>query len=166
MPKILVVDDDRAIRHIVNEVFASDGADYEVLGAPEVEQGLSLIRSHAPDVVLLDIELPEISGLEAYSKIKALDNKLPVVYITGAGTSDTAIEATKLGALDYLLKPLNTAQLRETVAKAIETRRLMTVPVELGRTISPEDFGEQIIGRTVRRCKRCLRRSAASRHRM
>lgn len=146
MGKVLVVDDDRAIRHLITNAFAE--TEHEVVDAGDVETALPIIRDHQPDVVLLDIELPEISGFEAYSKIKALDPKLPVVYITGGGTSDTAIEAMKLGALDYLLKPLDLSVVRETTDRAIEIRRLMSVPVAMSSAVSPADQGDQMVGRS------------------
>ena len=75
--------------------------------------------------------LPEGSGLEAVERIQALDPKLPIIFITGGGTSNTTIEAMKLGAYDYLLKPLDLPKLKELVDRAMEIRRLMQVRVEL-----------------------------------
>ncbi len=147
MPTVLVVDDDRAIRFLIQQAFAE--SDYDVAVAEDVESALQIIPQQRPDVVLLDITLPGISGLEAFDKIRALDAKLPVVYITGGGTSNTAIEAMKLGAFDYLLKPLDVTHVRELVAKAVEIRRLMNVPVEIGDTVRPHDHGDQIIGRSA-----------------
>lgn len=146
MGVVLVVDDDRAIRHMIQEAFVE--TEHEAIVAVDVEDALQLIRDKEPDVVLLDIELPEISGFEAYDKIKALDSKLPVIYITGSGTSSTAIEAMKLGAFDYLLKPLKLAQVRELADRAIEIRRLMSVPVGLATIATPVDQGDQIVGRS------------------
>ena len=146
MGTVLVVDDDRTIRHLIVEAFRE--TEHDVVPAEDVERALQLIRDGAPDALLLDIELPEISGLEAYSKIKALDPKLPVIYITGGGTSDTAIETMKLGAFDYLLKPLDLAKVRELADRAIEIRRLMSVPVGISTAVAPEDHGDQIVGRS------------------
>jgi two-component system nitrogen regulation response regulator GlnG len=146
MPTVLVVDDDRAICHLVSAAFA--GTDRDVIVAQDVDRALESIRDRRPDVVLLDIELPGISGLEAFDQIKDLDSKLPVIYITGGGTSNTAIEAMKLGAFDYLLKPLDLAQLRDLVSRALDIRRLMNVPVGMSSIVSPEDHGDQIVGRS------------------
>lgn len=145
MGTVLVVDDDRAIRHVLAEAFAE--TEHEVVAVQDVETALQRIRDQEPDVVLLDIEMPDITGFEAYDKIKALDPKLPVIYITGGGTSDTAIQAMKLGAFDYLLKPLDLSQVRELTDRAIEIRRLMSVPVEMS-AIAPSDKGDQIVGRS------------------
>jgi nitrogen regulation protein NR(I) len=146
MGTVLVVDDDRAIRYLIAEAFTA--TEHDVVGAADVEAALRLVREKQPDVVLLDIELPEITGLEAFGKIAALDPKLPVIYITGSGSSDTAIQAMKLGAFDYLLKPLDVSQVRTLVDRAIEIRRLMRVPVGMSTAVSPEDHGDQIIGRS------------------
>ena len=146
MPTLLVVDDDRSTRHLVTRAFEETAFDVETAG--DVEEALEIIRSKSIDVVLLDIELPEISGFEAFDKIRALDSKLPVIYITGGGTSNTAIEAMKLGAFDYVLKPLDVGLLRSLVDKASEIRRLMNVPVELADNIQPRDHGDQIVGRS------------------
>jgi two-component system nitrogen regulation response regulator GlnG len=134
------------MRHLISQAFA--GAEQEVIAAADVESALQLINEKQPDVVLLDIELPEISGFEAFDKIKALDSKLPVIYITGSGTSNTAIEAMKLGAFDYLLKPLDVSQVRDLVERAIEIRRITNVPVGMSGAVSPEDHGDQIVGRS------------------
>ena len=145
MPTLLVIDDDRSVLYLIGQAF--EGTSITVLPARDVEEGLALIEKE-PDVVLLDIMLPEISGLEAYRKIQALDAKLPVIFITGSGTSDTAIEAMKLGAYDYLLKPLDLPKLRDLVLRAVEIRRLMQVPVGLPQGAAPDATGDQIVGRS------------------
>src|SRR5262249_8933816 len=94
----------------------------------------------------LDIMLPEISGLEAFRKIQALDPKLPVIFITARTSSAVAIEAMKLGAYDYLCKPLDLAKIRELVDRALEIRRLMQVPVGISRSESTPADGDEIIG--------------------
>jgi DNA-binding NtrC family response regulator len=97
--------------------------------------------------VLLDVLLPGISGLEVFRQIQQLDSKLPVIFITAGGDSDTAIEAMKLGAFDYVLKPLDVRRLRERVQQAWETRRQMQVPVELPGLENPVAAADQLIGR-------------------
>ena len=128
MPTLLAIDDDRSVLHLITHAFKDTPV--TVVTARDVNEGLDVVRKKA-DVVLLDIMLPEISGLEAARKFQALDPKLPVIFITASGTSDTAIEAMKLGAYDYLLKPLDLPNLRDLVTRALEIRRLMKVPVEL-----------------------------------
>ena len=144
MPTLLAIDDDRSVLHLITHAFKD--SPITVVTARDVNEGLDVVRKGA-DVVLLDIMLPEISGLEAARKFQALDPKLPVIFITASGTSDTAIEAMKLGAYDYLLKPLDLPNLRDLVTRALEIRRLMKVPVELPREAIPRFDSDQIIGR-------------------
>lgn len=143
MATLLVIDDDRSVLHMVSHAFKDSSV--TVLTAVEVTEALDVVR-RGVDLVLLDIMLPEISGLEAARKFHALDPKLPVVFITASGTSETAIEAMKLGAYDYLVKPLDLVKLRELVQRTLEIRRMMKVPVELPREELPRE-GDQIIGR-------------------
>ncbi len=146
MPKLLVIDDDRAVRHFVEQTFQQDGL--RVLVEATAEAGLAAVEARHPDVVLLDIMLPKTSGLEVLRRIKALDPKLPVIFITAGGGSDSAIDAMMLGAYDYMLKPLDVPKLKDLVAKAFETRRLMKIPVGIpaGERIDPA--GEMLVGRS------------------
>ena len=107
MSRILVIDDDRSVRHLISKAF--DDTDVEVMPAASAEEGLRLLSGSKPDAVLLDILLPEISGLEVFDRIRSVDTKLPVIFITSLSSSETAIKAMTLGAFDYLLKPLDLA---------------------------------------------------------
>src|SRR5689334_1593497 len=116
MPTLLAIDDDRSTLHLISQAFAN--SPITVKTARDVPEGMEILREGV-DVVLLDIMLPEISGLEAVRKFHGWDPKLPVIFITAGGTSDTAIEAMKLGAYDYLLKPLDLPKLRDLVDRAL-----------------------------------------------
>jgi two-component system nitrogen regulation response regulator GlnG len=129
MPRILVVDDDRSVRHLITKAF--EDSDVEVLSAASAEEGMRLLNESSPDAVLLDILLPETSGLDAFEKIHRVDPKMPVIFITALSSSETAIKAMTLGAFDYLLKPLDLARIRDLVRQALEIRRLMSIPVEI-----------------------------------
>jgi two-component system nitrogen regulation response regulator GlnG len=129
MPSVLVVDDDAAMGHIFRRFF--DNSDINVLTAGSAAEGLEVIRRNKPDVTIVDIVLPDGSGLETFERIQQLDAKMPVIFITAGGTSDTAIEAMKLGAFDYLLKPLDFPKVQALLDQAFEIRRLMNVPVRL-----------------------------------
>jgi len=150
MSTLLVIDDDRAVLYTIERAFQGTGV--SVLTAKTVREGLELM-ARKPDVVLLDVMLPEGSGLEAVEKIQAHDPKLPIIFITAGGTSDTTIEAMKLGAYDYLLKPLDLPKLRELVDRALEIRRLMQVRVELPSSSDAGVDGDQIIGRSPTMCE-------------
>lgn len=129
MSRILVIDDDRSVRHLIAKAF--EDSDVEVVPAASAEEGMRLLDGKQLDVVLLDILLPESSGLDLFEKIRSFDSKLPVIFITSLSSSDTAIKAMTLGAFDYLLKPLDLARIRDLVRQAIEIRRLMSIPVEM-----------------------------------
>ncbi len=144
MPKLLVIDDEANIRFSIEQVF--DRPDVEVLGAASAEEGLRLASEQMPAVVLLDIALGSASGLDLFHDLRQIDPKLLVVFITGCGTADTAIEAMKLGAYDYLVKPLDAAQLEHVVEQAFEISRLMHVPALVDAGDRPEDKPDRIIG--------------------
>jgi two-component system nitrogen regulation response regulator GlnG len=129
MPTVLVIDDDRTVLRLVEKALSE--SDVEVLTAGTAEEGLAAVRQHRPDTVLLDIQLPDASGLEIVTQIRSLDPKLPVVFITVSDRSDTAIEAMRLGAYDFLLKPLDMEQVRDIVERTLNTRRMMQVSVTL-----------------------------------
>lgn len=146
MPTLLVIDDNRTVSHIVTSAFEKEGV--EVLSAQTAAEGIELVRNKRPDSVLLDIVLPNISGLEVFREIHAVDPKLPVIFITAGGTSETAIEAMKLGAFDYLLKPLNLPKLKELVRSALDTRHRMQVPVGLAAGDFEAGPGDVFVGRS------------------
>ncbi|HEY2840036.1 MAG TPA: sigma-54 dependent transcriptional regulator [Pirellulales bacterium] len=146
MPTLLVVDDDRAVRHMVCQAFA--GSDVEVLEAANAEDGIEIVRQRHPDTVLLDILLPEISGLEAFRAFQALDPKLPVIFITALDSSDTAIQAMSLGAYNFVMKPLDLAILQKLVNQALDIRRLMNVPVSVPGTKTSDDKADRLVGRS------------------
>jgi DNA-binding NtrC family response regulator len=129
MSRILVIDDDRSVRHLIAKAF--EDTEVEVVPAASAEDGMRLLEDAQSDVVLLDILLPESSGLDLFEKIRNADPKLPVIFITSLSSSDTAIKAMTLGAFDYLLKPLDLARIRDLVRQAMEIRRLMNIPVEM-----------------------------------
>src|SRR5262245_43856639 len=101
---ILVIDDDRTVLRLVEKTF--DGSDVPVFTAATAEDGLSTLSSISCDVLQLEIMLPEMTGLEMARKVREIDARLPIIFVTASDDSDDAIEAMKLGAYDYLLKPL------------------------------------------------------------
>jgi two-component system nitrogen regulation response regulator GlnG len=144
--KILVVDDDRAVLHMTQSALEPTGL--EVLTAGDRNASLEQLRTHRPDVVLLDVILPEASGLDIFREMRDIDRRLPIIFITGGGDSTVAIEAMQLGAFDYMAKPLDLPKLVDLVNKAVETRRLMSVPVAVGISDEQQSLGDQFIGRS------------------
>jgi DNA-binding NtrC family response regulator len=145
MATLLLIDDEASIQHAFRRVFRQP--DVEVLTASTGHEGLELLEKHRPDAVLLDINLPDQSGLEVYKEIRKRDARVPVIFITGHGTTDQAIEAMKLGAFDFLLKPLEIAPLRSVVGKALEISRLMREPTMLDEPATAPAHGDVLIGR-------------------
>jgi len=139
-----VIDDDRSVHHLVTP--SLEKLNIGVISANSGKSGLELVTTQKPDVVLLDIRLPDISGLELYAQIREHDRKLPVIFVTADSDSDTAIEAIQLGAFDYLRKPLHLAQLNELVQRAVETRRMMSVPVAIPTGGKTEEQGDAFVG--------------------
>lgn len=148
MSTILVIDDDRSTLHLIRHAFRDSRLTVET--AKNATDGLAIVAERHPDLVLLDVMLPDISGLEAFQNIKRFDPRLPVIFITAGGTSDTAIEAVKAGAYDYLLKPLDMIRVRELVQQALEMRRLMHVPVTLPGSPGEveKDQNDPMVGRS------------------
>jgi DNA-binding NtrC family response regulator len=120
MSTLLVIDDDRATLHLMQEAFG--GTSVDVCTATNAEEGLRL-AAKAPDAVVMDIVLPDLSGFDAARRIRGIDASLPVIFITAHGTSETAIEAMKAGAFDYVPKPLDLPRMRQLVDRAVRMRR-------------------------------------------
>ncbi|MCO6457317.1 MAG: sigma-54-dependent Fis family transcriptional regulator [Pirellulaceae bacterium] len=145
MPVMLVIDDDPLVLHRFRRDF--EDFDIEVLAAETAEDGLHLLDARPCDVVMLDVQLPDLSGLDAFRRIRTLHSRVPVVFITSSAESDTAIEAMKLGAYDYLIKPLQRDQVRSLVQSALEIRRLMQIPVALETEAADQSAGDYLVGR-------------------
>jgi two-component system nitrogen regulation response regulator GlnG len=133
MAHVLLIDDDPAlVEEQVRHTFRAP--DHTVSVARDCKSGIAAVRASSPDVVLLDLRLPDGSGLDVYEEIRAFDARIPVIFATLAKTADTAIEAMKKGAFNYLYKPLDLQQLRATVLEAMEVARRMRAPVVLAQT--------------------------------
>jgi two-component system nitrogen regulation response regulator GlnG len=145
MPMLLVVDDEPSILTAFRRAFRDEPL--EVRTAETAGEGLDLAQQHRPDVIILDVQLPDMSGLEALGRLRELDARSPVIFITGKTTTDTAIEAMKLGAYEYLLKPLELPQLRQVINRALAISRLMHVPAVVADTDVLDDRTDAIIGR-------------------
>src|SRR6516165_8009622 len=145
MPLLLVVDDESAILVAFRRAFRN--TNLEVLTAESADEGLTLFEQRRPDVAVLDVQLPDLSGLELYRRIRALDARTPVIFITGKTTTDTAIEAMKLGAYDYLFKPLELGPLRQTIDRAVALSRLVHTPAVVAEDEAVDERADAIIGR-------------------
>ena len=145
MSTILIIDDDDQLRISFERLLKEEG--YAVRTAASGEAGLRMTSEAIPDLVLLDVRLPGMSGLETFRQIHRLEQKLPVIIMTAFGTTETAIEATKMGAFDYVIKPFDIPQMLATIRQALEAGRFMRSPVDMDASPDKPE-GEAIIGKS------------------
>jgi two-component system nitrogen regulation response regulator GlnG len=142
MAHLLLIDDDAVlVPQQVRQAFPPPA--YRVVVAQNGNHGVELVRRAPPDVVLLDLQLPDRHGLEVYRSIRAIDARIPVIFIATAKTADAAIETVKHGAFDYLHKPLDLVQLQRVVTDALEVAR-MRLPVRLADATPHETDGAML----------------------
>ncbi len=145
MTKLLIVDDDDQLRTSFAKLLREEG--YEVVSAASGEAGLEIVESVPLDLVILDVRLPGMSGIETFKAIREIDSKLPVIIVTAFGTTDTAIEAIKAGAFDYLLKPFDIPEMLNMIEQAVDAGYCMRSPVAVDAP--PKTFAaDAIIGQS------------------
>ena len=144
MEKLLVVDDELHIRTTIEAVLRSD--ELQVLTAADAAEADRLMSEENPQIVLLDIRIGAASGLDLFSALRRRNPRVLVIFITGHGSAETAIESMKLGAFDYLLKPLDLDRLQESVEQARRTCRQMYAPASLGAPASDDVGSDRLIG--------------------
>jgi len=149
MEKILIVDDDEGLIHFLRRFFAKEG--YDVRDCGNGQAALDLIAGEPFDLILLDYKMPGLNGLDTLREVRRSQVKTPVIIMTAYGTTDTAIEAMKLGAYDYLPKPFDRQELQRIAADALEVNRtmkeLVTFPGLLARPSPPPRGMVKIVGR-------------------
>jgi len=146
MSKLLLIDDEEDVRYSFQRIF--DSPDIELAVASSGEEGLKVVPKFKPDLVLMDVRMGGLSGLETLRRIRAADPRLLVILMTAYGTTQTAIEAMKLGAYDYLLKPFDVPRLKEIVANALKAARDMKQVVSYEPLLESEDYELGIVGRS------------------
>src|SRR5438094_6470351 len=145
MPHVLLIDDDPdLIAEQVSQTFPSPR--HRVVVKRTGAAGLAHVRARLPDLILLDLRLPDQSGLEVYRQIRVIDGRIPVIFVTMAKTADAAIEAMRQGAYDYLFKPLDPHQLRRVVGEALEVARRMREPAVFAEHAPDPDVEGAIVG--------------------
>ena len=144
MEKLLVVDDELHIRTTIEAVLGS--SDLQVLTAADPVEAERLMVEENPQIVLLDIRIGTASGLQLFSALRRRNPRVLVIFITGHGSAETAIETMKLGAFDYLLKPLDLDRLQASVEQARQTCRQMYAPAALGMLASDDVGSDRLIG--------------------
>src|SRR5882757_4936186 len=144
VPHILVVDDDTEVRYSLNRVLSS--RHYKVQEAPNGEEGVAAVKRSPPDVVLLDNRMTGMTGLETLQHIRAANPKQLVILMTAYGTAQTAIEAMKFGAFDYVVKPFDPPKLLALVESALRTQADIRSAGGVLPVINSEDHKEGIVG--------------------
>ena len=145
MDKLLLIDDETDVQYSFRRIF--DSPEIELTTATSGEEGLRIIPKLKPNLVIMDIRMGGINGLETLRRLRQLDAKLPVIMMTAYGTTQTAIEAMKLGAYDYLLKPFDVPKLKQIVFDALKAARAMKQVVSYQPLLESEDYDLGIVGR-------------------
>src|SRR6185436_19892784 len=145
MSKLLLIDDEADVQYSFQRIF--DSPDIELATASSGEEGLKVIPKFKPDLVLMDIRMGGMNGLETLRRIRQMDSRLLVILMTAYGTTQMAIEAMKLGAYDYLLKPFGVLKLKEIVGNALKAAHDMRQVVSYQPLLESEDYELGIVGR-------------------
>ena len=141
---ILIVDDDKSVRYSLERMF--EERNLKVSTAGSGEEALEGLKENLPDLVVMDVKMSGMSGLEVLREMRKLHPKLLVIIITAYGTTDTAIEAMKLGAYDYVLKPFDIPRMWQLVEKALQVNRMMKTAVSYEPAGKEEKETERIVG--------------------
>ncbi len=144
MPSILIIDDEKAIRKTLAEILSYEG--YKIDEASDGEEGLKKFSNAAYDVVLCDIKMPKMDGLEFLEKAKTVNGDVPIIVISGHGNIETAVEAVKKGAFDYISKPPDLNRLLITLRNALEKQSLVIETKVLKRKVSKV---QEIVGNSA-----------------
>ena len=143
MHTILVIDDDDQLRISFCKLLKEEN--YAVISAASGEAGIDIVEQNPLDLVILDMRLPGINVMETFKRIRKIDSKLPVIIVTAYGTTEIAIEATKMGAYDYVLKPFDVPEMLNLIKQAIEAGYFMRSPVKVDASPDKQS-GDAIIG--------------------
>jgi DNA-binding NtrC family response regulator len=135
MASILIVDNDEGLVHFLTRLFTKQG--YDVASASDGVAALARLGSESFDAILMDYKMPGLNGLDTLAETRQMQLRTPVIIMTAYGTTETAIEAMKRGAYDYLLKPFDTEELKRIVADALEVSRFMKEVVRLPDSVTP-----------------------------
>src|SRR3954466_3282851 len=146
MSKLLLIDDEADVQYSFQRIF--DSPEIELTTASSGEEGLKLVPKVKPDLVIMDIRMGGMNGLETLRRIRQIDSKLLVILMTAYGTTQTAIEAMKLGAYDYLLKPFDVPKLKDIIFNALKAASDMRQVVSYQPLLEKEDYELGIVGRS------------------
>jgi two-component system response regulator AtoC len=141
--KVLIADDEKNMRWILEKNLKSEG--FSIVCAEDGEEAFDMFLDEAPDMVILDYKMPKLDGMEVLKRIKKINNSIPVIMITAHGSTDAAVEAMKLGAVDYVSKPFDITELKLTIYKALNIDKL-NKEIQYLKEASTESCDNKIIG--------------------
>lgn len=164
MPKraeILLIDDEEALRNAAEKILQREG--YRISSCPNAKEGLDKFASEGADLLITDLKLPDHDGIEVLRRAKELRPTVEVIVITGHGTVETAVEAMRLGAYDFIEKPLDPPLLLKAVAKAVDRHRLASENRQLREQLERQSGVEALVGNTpaMQQVKQLVRKMAS-----
>ena len=142
--RILIVEDDKAVRHTMVDLLSEAG--FEVEGAQDGEEALEMVQENSFNIVITDLKMPRGDGLQVLEQVKKIDNQIIVIICTGYGTVDTAVKAMKLGAYEYITKPIKLEEMKLVVERALDYQRLQTENTFLQRQLKAKYKFKNLIG--------------------
>ncbi|MCK4942806.1 MAG: sigma-54-dependent Fis family transcriptional regulator [Candidatus Aminicenantes bacterium] len=149
--KVLIIDDDQSIRNMLSIVLKNEG--YDVIAVESAIVALKKLKKEMVDLIISDIKMPEISGIELLRKVKSIDQEIPVIMITGFASTNDAVEAMKLGAEDYIIKPFNLDELKIIINKSIHRKTIEKENIELKSKLTEKEKFENIVGKNSKMLK-------------
>jgi two-component system nitrogen regulation response regulator GlnG len=144
LPSILVIDDDSEVRYSLSRVLSA--RKYQVMEAASGEQGIAIVKKSPPDLIFLDVRMSGMSGLDALQHIRSVNPRQMVILMTAFGTAQTAIEAMKYGAFDYIMKPFEPQKVLSLAENALKAHDDMRASSGYKPTINSEDYKEGVVG--------------------
>lgn len=136
MPKILIIEDEAAIRRVLKKILTEENESYQVYEAEDGQAGIEVFKSDDFDLILCDIKMPKMDGMEVLEAIKKIKPEIPVVMISGHGDLETAVNSMRLGAFDYISKPPDLNRLLNTVRIALDRKELVSENIKLKKKVS------------------------------
>ena len=125
MSKILIIEDEEAIRRVLVKILTEENKDYQVSESEDGLAGIELIKASDFDLILCDIKMPKMDGVEVLEAVKKIKPEIPIVMISGHGDLDTAVNTMRLGAYDYISKPPDLNRLLNTIRNALDRKKLV-----------------------------------------
>ena len=135
MSKILIIEDEAAIRRVLKKIISEESKDYQVDEAADGLIGLDMIKKQDYDLIMSDIKMPKMDGVEVLQKVKVSHPEIPVIMISGHGDLDTAVETMRMGAFDYISKPPDLNRLLNTVRNALDRKVLVAENTKLKKKV-------------------------------